>query len=81
MDWKTITKIDITLLLINSIMLGVNIAEKDWIAVALYTALVAYLAAKHNEHVDDLTDLGLAGIALKEAVEEDMKKNEQKKKN
>lgn len=81
MDWKTITKIDITLLLINSILLGVNIAEKDWIAVALYTALIAYLAAKHNEYVDDLTDLGLAGIALKEAVEEDMKKNEQKKKN
>lgn len=79
MDWKTLTKIDITLLLINSIMLGVNIAEKDWIAVALYTALIAYLAATHNEHVDALTDLGLAGIALKEAVEEDMKKNEQKK--
>ena len=79
MNAKTLAKLDITLLLFNCIMLGVNVAEKDYTAVALYGVLVAFLATNLNESMDALIELCEEFCKLYEKIEEAVKDDEQKK--
>lgn len=76
--WKSTFKIDITLLALNSIMLGANIHEQDWLWVTLFSASVTFFAAKLVCDIDVLVDLGEAGINLANTIEEKVKQNEQK---
>lgn len=78
-DWKITSKFDTALLVLNSIMLGVNLAQEKWGWVVAFSVSVAFFASKIVMDTDSLIDLGRAGIELRKTVEKAMEKGGYKK--